>query len=55
MIGWYDIGLGGVEKTKAMRDNHPNAEIVVFYKSSHDIFDSEPTKFFKKLQRFMTQ
>jgi proline iminopeptidase len=53
LLGWYDIYDGGWEMEEIMKEEHPNAKIVMFYRSNHDIFASEPTKFFKLVNEFL--
>ena len=51
--GKYDFLWGDMDRVEIMRKNHPNAEIVVFEKSGHNIFADEPDKFFAVLKRFL--
>lgn len=40
-------------KKDAIKNNHPNAYMIIFHKSNHDVFSSEPNKFFYVLEKFL--
>ncbi len=41
------------DKIEFMRKNHPHAQVEVFEKSGHGIFDAEPEKFFAVVKTFL--
>lgn len=50
--GKYDLTWGEI-KPEVLKENHPNAEMVVFANAGHGIYDEEPEKFFSVLKDFI--
>jgi proline-specific peptidase len=50
--GKWDL-TWNVDKKEILKNNHPNAKMVIFEKSGHGIYDEEPERFFNTLKSFM--
>ncbi|MDH7512044.1 MAG: alpha/beta hydrolase [Clostridiales bacterium] len=50
--GKWDL-TWGEQKADILKKNHPNAQMVVFEKSGHGIYDEGPDRFFDVLRSFI--
>ncbi len=50
--GKWDLTWGG-KKPEILKNNHPNAQMVLFENAGHGIYDEEPEKFFTVLEDFL--
>lgn len=50
--GKWDL-TWGQQKADIFKKNHPNAQMVIFEKSGHSIYDEEPGRFFRILKSFI--
>jgi hypothetical protein len=50
-LGWWET----THRIEDMRTIHPRAQLEVFEKSGHIIFQDEPEKFFSLLKKFLIQ
>jgi proline iminopeptidase len=52
MEGKYDL-TWGKKKPEVLKGNHPNAEMIIFEKAGHGIYNEEPERFFSVLKDFI--
>jgi len=52
MEGKYDL-TWGEKKPEVLKENHPQAQMIMFEKAGHGIYSEQPEKFFSELKNFI--